>query len=76
MFRDLIKNEMSKDSRFDGLDEEFKTNLYLDAWMYAHGFATLIATNYYEEISDEEIRDRLLEAAGNMIYKRLADYKK
>lgn len=75
-FRDLIKDEMSKDSRFKDLDEEFKTKLYMDAWMYAHGFATLIATNYYESITDEEIRDRLLEAAGTMIYKRLADYKK
>ena len=33
-FRDLIKDEMSKDSRFDNLDEEFKTNLYIDCWMY------------------------------------------
>lgn len=75
-FRDIIKDEMSKDSRFDGLDEDFKTKLYLDAWTFAHGFATLIATNYYEEIKDEEIKERLLEAAGTMIYKRLADYKK
>ncbi len=75
-FRDLIKNEMSKDKRFEGLDEEFKTKLYMDAWMYAHGFATLIATNYYESITDEEIKERLMEGAATMIYKRLADYKK
>ena len=76
IFRDIIKDEMSKDSRFDGLDEDFKTKLYLDAWTFAHGFATLIATNYYEEIKDKEIKERLLEAARTMIYKRLADYKK
>lgn len=75
-FRDLIKEEMSKDSRFSELDEEFKTNLYLDCWMYAHGFATLIATNYYENISDEVIKERLMEAAATMVYKRLEDYKK
>jgi len=75
-FRDLIKDEMSKDSRFDNLDEEFKTNLYIDCWMYAHGFATLIATNYYENITDEVIKERLMEAAATMVYKRLEDYQK
>lgn len=75
-FRDLIKEEMSKDSRFGGLDEEFKTNLYLDCWMYAHGFATLIATNYFEDISDEVIKNRLMEAAATMLYKRLEDHNK
>lgn len=74
-FRDLIRVEMSKDERFADLDEEFKTNLYLDCWTYAHGFATLIATNYYENISDEVIKKRLLEAAATMVYKRLEDYK-
>lgn len=75
-FRDIIREEMSKDSRFMNLDEEFKIKLYIDAWTFAHGFATLIATNYYEDISDDEIKDRLLEAAGSMIYKRLEDYNK
>ena len=75
-FRDLIKDEMSKDSRFDNLNEEFKTNLYIDCWMYAHGFATLIATNYYENITDEVIKGRLMEAAATMVYKRLEDYQK
>jgi len=75
-FRDLIKEEMSKDSRFDNLDDEFKTNLYLDCWMYAHGFATLIATNYFEDASDEVIEKRLMEAAATMVYKRLEDYEK
>lgn len=75
-FRDLIKDEMSKDSRFDNLDEEFKTNLYIDCWMYAHGFATLIVTNYYENITDEVIKERLMEAAATMVYKRLEDYQK
>ena len=75
-FRDLIRIEMSKDERFSNLDEEFKTNLYIDCWMYAHGFATLIATNYYGSISDEVIKERLLEAAATMVYKRLEDYRK
>lgn len=75
-FRDIIKDEMSKDERFNDLDENFKTNLYLDCWMYAHGFATLIATNYFENITDEVIKERLMEAAATIVYKRLEDYRK
>ena len=75
-FRDLIKAEMMKDRRFDDLDEDFKADLYLDCWTYAHGLATLIATNYFESISDEAISKRLLEAPATMLYKRLEDYKK
>ncbi len=75
-FRDLIKEEILKDGRFDHLDEEFKIELYLDCWMYAHGFATLIATNYFAEISDEFIKTRLMESAATMLYQRLENYKK
>lgn len=75
-FRDIIKDEMSKDERFNDLDKNFKTNLYLDCWMYAHGFATLIATNYFENITDEVIKERLMEAAATIVYKRLEDYRK
>lgn len=75
-FIGIVKDEMSKDGRFTDLDENFKRNLYLDCWTYAYGFATLIATNYYTEITDDIIRERLMEAAGVMIYKRLENYKK
>ena len=75
-FRDLIKVEMSKDIRFDKLDEEFKTKLFLDCWMYAHGFSTLIATNYFKDVSDDFIKERLVEGAATMLYKRLRDYSK
>ncbi len=67
---------MSKDSRFDKLDEEFKTKLFLDCWMYAHGFSTLIATNYFKDVSDDFIKERLVEGAATMLYKRLRDYNK
>ena len=72
-FRDLIREEMTEDHRFDIMDEKEKMDLYLDAWTYGHGLATLIATNYFEEISDEEIRERLLAGAGTIIHKRLED---
>lgn len=75
-FRDLIKVEMSKDSRFDKLDEDFKTELFLDCWMYAHGFSTLIATNYFKDVSDSFIQKRLVSGAATMMYKRLEEYNK
>lgn len=73
-FRDLIKIEMSKDKRFDKLNEEFKTELFLDCWIYAHGFSTLIATNYFKDVSDKFIQERLVSGAATMMYKRLEDY--
>ena len=72
-FRDLIKDEMDKDSRFDNLTNEFKDNLFFDCWMYAHGFATLIATGFFTP-TDEYIQERLIEGAATMLYKRLEDY--
>lgn len=75
-FRNIIREEMSKDVRFEKVDDQFKMNLYLDAWTYAHGLATLIATNYFEDISDEEIKNRLLNSSGVIIYQRLAEYDK
>lgn len=74
-FRDMIREEIKKDNRFAKLDEEYKLKLFLDCWMYAHGLATLIATNYFEEISDEFIKERLMEGAATMLYKRLESHK-
>ncbi|MBC2857214.1 TetR/AcrR family transcriptional regulator, partial [Cetobacterium sp. 2A] len=35
-FRDLMKDEMSKDERFSGLPSEFKNELFLECWFYGH----------------------------------------
>lgn len=75
-FRNIIRQEMSLDSRFDGIDEDTKMNIYLDAWTYTHGLATLIATNYFEEITDEEIKERLISSAAVIIHHRLEEYHK
>lgn len=74
-FRDIIKKEMDKDARFDNLSKEFKDNLFFDCWTYAHGFATLIATGFFSP-SDEYIKQRLIEGAATLLYKRLEDYDK
>jgi len=74
-FRDLMKIEMEKDSRFDNLPTDFKNNLFLDCWFFAHGLATLIATDYFENPTNDFIKDKLLNSAAIMLYKKLDDFR-
>lgn len=74
-FRDSVKAEIEKDERFTGLPVEFKDELLLDCWIFAHGYSTLIATGFVEP-TDEEIKERLMTGAGTILYKRLGELKK
>ncbi len=74
-FRDLMKVEMEKDERFNNLPTEFKNDLFLDCWLFGHGLATLIATDYFENPTNEFIKDKLLNSAALMLYKRLDDFR-
>lgn len=74
-FRDLVKIEMEKDERFDDLPTEFKHELFLDCWLFGHGLATLIATDYFKDPNNEFIKERLLSTAAVMLYKRLDDFR-
>lgn len=74
-FRNMIREEMNKDKRFDTFNEQDKFDIYLDAWIFGHGLATLIAANYFDEISDEMIKTRLLAGAGTIIYERIKSCK-
>lgn len=74
-FRDSVKTEIEKDERFTGLPVEFKDELLLDCWIFAHGYSTLIATGFVEP-TDEEIKERLMAGAGTILYKRLGELKK
>lgn len=78
-FRDIIKIEMDKDDRFSNLSVEFKDMLFFDCWTYAHGLSTLIATGFFpadKEPDNEYIKERLMQGAATMLYKRLEDYNK
>ena len=78
-FRDVIKIEMDKDDRFSNLSVEFKDMLFFDCWTYAHGLSTLIATGFFpadKEPDNEYIKERLMQGAATMLYKRLEDYSK
>ncbi|MCJ8341748.1 MAG: TetR/AcrR family transcriptional regulator [Cetobacterium sp.] len=75
-FRDLMKNEMAKDPRFDGLPSDFKNELFLECWFYGHGLATLIATGYFENPTNEFIKEKLMSGAATMLYTRIENYKK
>ncbi|MGL4910118.1 MAG: TetR/AcrR family transcriptional regulator [Cetobacterium sp.] len=73
-FRDLMRVEMEKDERFENLPTEFKYELFLDCWFVGHGLATLIATDYFENPTNEFIKDKLLNSAAIMLYKKIDDF--
>lgn len=75
-FRDLMRDEMEKDERFNGIPLKTKYDLFLDCWFTGHGLATLIATGYFENPTNEFIKDKLLNSAALMLYKKLEDLKK
>lgn len=78
-FRDVIKIEMDKDDRFSNLSAEFKDMLFFDCWTYTHGLSTLIATGFFpadKEPDNEYIKERLMQGAATMLYKRLEDYNR
>ncbi|MGL4403190.1 MAG: TetR/AcrR family transcriptional regulator [Fusobacteriaceae bacterium] len=70
-FRDLVKQQMGRDERFSAISEEDKVDLFLDSWIYVHGFATLISTGYFENPTNEFIKTRLVEAPAALLYKKL-----
>lgn len=74
-FRDLMKTEMEKDDRFNNIPLKEKYELFLDCWFVGHGFATLIATGYFENPTNEFIKNKLLNSAALLLYKKLDDFK-
>ncbi|MGL4687662.1 MAG: TetR/AcrR family transcriptional regulator [Fusobacteriaceae bacterium] len=74
-FRDLVILEIEKDIRFKNVGKEARSEMFLDSWIYVHGLSTLVATGYFDEISDDEIKKRILEAPGALLYKRLEQEK-
>ncbi|MGL5088703.1 MAG: TetR/AcrR family transcriptional regulator [Cetobacterium sp.] len=74
-FRDVMRIEMEKDERFNNLPIEFKYDLFLDCWLIGHGLATLIATDYFENPTNEFIKEKLLNTGAVLLYKKLDDFK-
>ena len=73
-FKEVIKEELSADERFQDLPEEVKEMIVIDCWTYAHGLGTLICTGYFEG-DDNFIKERLMAGPANMIYRRLEEVK-
>lgn len=60
-FKTLIFEEINKDPRFLGVDNEKKDWLFERCWIYAHGFATLVSMGFNKDSSDESIKINLLD---------------
>lgn len=68
-FYNIVKIEIYKDERFKRVNDEMKEILLLDSWIYAHGLSTLIVNNYFQDPSDEFIKNRLMVAPASWVYK-------
>ncbi|MGL5123392.1 MAG: TetR/AcrR family transcriptional regulator [Fusobacteriaceae bacterium] len=70
-FKELVILEMEKDIRFKDIGTEIRNIIFLDSWIYVHGLSTLIATGYFDDITEEEIKNKIFEAPGALLNKRL-----
>ncbi len=60
-FKKSIYEEIEDDYRFEGVEREKKDWLLEKCWIYAHGLATLVSTNFIKDTSDEYIKANLLD---------------
>ncbi len=74
-FKNLTSEEIKKDERFMSLPREFSYEVELDCWMYAHGYATMIATGFFKDPTNDEIKDKIMNGAAIMLYKKVEDFK-
>src|SRR3712207_4590395 len=72
-FREVSQQEITKDSRFDNISEEKKTELFFDCWTYAQGLASFIALGQIEA-TEAELIDMLLRGPGYLVHKKLEEY--
>lgn len=78
-FKNIIYKELEDDSRFEGVSQEKKDWLLDKCWIFAHGLATLVSTNFLKNITDEYIKENLLDMSilfENIIGEKAYDYKK
>ncbi|KDE66666.1 transcriptional regulator, partial [Fusobacterium necrophorum DJ-1] len=72
-FREVSQQEIIKDSRFDNISEERRTELFFDCWTYAQGLASFIALGQIEA-TEAELIDILLRGPGYLVHKKLEEY--
>jgi len=78
-FKNIIYKELEDDSRFEGVSQEKKDWLLDKCWIFAHGLATLVSTNFLKNVTDEYIKENLLDMSilfENIIGEKAYDYKK
>lgn len=78
-FKTMIYDELEDDRRFEGIPNEKKEWLLEKCWIYAHGLATLVSTNFIKDTSNEYIRKNLLDLSilfESIIGDKAYEYKK
>ncbi|AVQ17329.1 MULTISPECIES: TetR/AcrR family transcriptional regulator [Fusobacterium] len=74
-FREISQQEIIKDSRFDNISEDRRTEIFFDCWTYAQGLASFIALGQIAA-TEAELIDMLLRGPGYLIHKKLEEYGK
>lgn len=67
-FIKLTLVEAQKDKRLKHLNEEELKKLFLDCWIYVHGLAALVATNYIDNPTNEYIENKIMNNPGKIFY--------
>ncbi|MCI5725098.1 TetR/AcrR family transcriptional regulator [Fusobacterium sp.] len=75
-FLDLIHDEMKKDSRFFHLTDDERNEIFMNCWIFLNGLATLIATGFIKNPSDDYIKEKLLNNPAKLLYEYLEKHPK
>ncbi|MFC1614311.1 TetR/AcrR family transcriptional regulator [Gemmatimonadota bacterium] len=75
-FKDYIREDMLKDSRFVTMSAKDRDALLQQMWIFTHGLASLICVGLVEDDSNEHISDTLFEVGTTVVAVALAKSQK
>ena len=78
-FKKIVFREIESDPRFKKISHEKTMWLIEKCWIYAHGLATLVSTNFIKDTSDEYIKKSLLDLvilSEHVLGDKAYEYKK
>jgi len=74
-FLDILKTEMSKDSRFASLSDSERHALLKKMWTFTHGLASLICVGLIKDCDQDYITETLLDVGADVVGATLAKQK-
>lgn len=74
-FYDILKSEMTNDSRFTSLSDSERAVLLRKMWTFTHGLASLICVGLIKDCDQDYITETLLDIGTDVIGATLAKHK-